>query len=66
MSKRPVQIPGIPKLPDSAPKELRDWCIRVQQILDIRNGIAAKGTNTRFVTIQDLVDAGVVADGVIK
>lgn len=40
----------------------------LQAIIDwvnLREGFSSPQTNSRFVTIQDLVDAGVVADGKI-
>lgn len=58
----PPQFSGIPE--DFDPR-LRGILEELQQALDLREGRIAPGTNTRFVTIGDLVDAGVVADGVL-
>lgn len=63
---RKIITPAIPDVPPDTPKPLRDVLEAMKQWIDIREGRAAKGTNARAVVIQDLVDAGVVADGVIK
>lgn len=61
-----VRFPELPALPDNTPPNLREWCEAVEGQLGIMRGIIAPGTNTRFVTIQDLVNAALVADGVIR
>lgn len=65
MSRR-IRIPELPELPPDTPAALREWCEAVDQILSIFRGTVAQGTNTRFVTIQDLIDAGVIAEGDIE
>lgn len=54
----------LPKSVDQVPG-LREWLENLAAAVDIREGRVGKGTNTRFVTIQDLVTAGVVPDGKI-
>lgn len=63
---RPVKLPELPELPADLPAGLKDWCEAVEQRLRIMQGQVAKETNSRSVTIHDLVAAGLVADGVIK
>lgn len=60
-----IRIAELPELPPDLPPNLREWCEAVESQLQIFRGLIGKGTNTRFTTIQDLVTAGVVADGVI-
>jgi hypothetical protein len=62
---RKIITPAIPDIPEDTPKPLRDVLEAMKQWIDIREGRAAKGTNARSVSIQDLVDAGVVPDGKI-
>lgn len=61
-----IITPAVPDVPAALEKPLRDVLEALKQTADIREGRAAKGRNARFVTIQDLVDAGIVADGVLK
>lgn len=63
---RPVKIPSLGDIPPDTPPALRDLLESLILSIDIREGRVGKGTNSRFVTIQDLVDAGVVQDGVIR
>lgn len=63
---RAIKVPELPELGADVPQAVRDWCHTADQMLGIAFGRVAAGTNTRFVTIQDLVDAGVVPDGLIK
>lgn len=63
---RKILTPAIPDIPPDTPKPVRDALEALKQTADIREGRAARGANARFVTIQDLVDAGIVADGVLK
>lgn len=58
-----IRIPELPDLPDDLPIELRKWCEAVEQQLQIFRGVVAAGTNTRFVTIADLIAAGVINEG---
>lgn len=60
---KPLSIDDIPA--DMEPR-MREVLEAIIYAIDLREGRVAKGTNSRFVTIQDLVAAGVVADGVIK
>lgn len=60
---KPISIDDIPA--DLDPR-LREILENVIYSMDLREGRVAKGTNSRFVTIQDLVSAGLIADGVIK
>lgn len=52
-------------IPADLDPRLRDILEAIIYAIDLREGRVAKNTNSRFVTIQDLVTAGVVADGVI-
>lgn len=63
---RTIKVPSIEQIPPDASAEMRAVLESIIQSLDTREGRIAKNTNSRFVTIQDLVNAGVVADGVIK
>lgn len=63
---RKIKPPTIEDLPEDLDPRLREILEGIIYSLDLREGRVAKETNTRFVNIQDLVDAGVVADGVIK
>lgn len=60
---KPINVQQIPK--DCPPwlKRMLEEMIYNQQL---REGQIAPGTNSRFVTIQDLVDAGIVPDGGIE
>lgn len=66
MSKKQVKPPQLPGLPDTLDPQLRAYLETLELKCQIYEGTIAKLTNSRFVTIQDLVSAGVVADGVIK
>lgn len=60
-------LPGLPAIPNNVSSEAQAWMRQVTQVLQTMYGQGkSAGTNSRFVTIQDLVDAGVVANGVIK
>lgn len=63
---RPVKMPSMPALPANLDPALRDWCQSVEMILQIQLGLVAKNTNSRFVTIHDLVATGIVPDGVLE
>lgn len=63
---RTIKLPTLDEIPDDCPPKTREFLENVLMLLDIAYGRQGKGTNTRFVSIQDLVNAGVVADGVIK
>lgn len=63
---RPIKISSFDSIPDSVDKPLRDLLEQIIHHIDLREGRIAPGTNTRFVSIQDLVDAGVVPDGTIE
>ena len=63
---RKIKVPVPGDLPNDIPKGLRDVLENIIHALDMREGRVAKGTNTRFVTIQDLVDAGLISDGDIE
>jgi hypothetical protein len=63
---RAVKLPALGDIPADCPPQTRELLENLLLTLDIAYGRVGKGTNTRFVTIQDLVNAGVVADGVIK
>lgn len=60
---RAIKFPELPELPADLDPSLREWAQVVEQQLNLMRGNIAAGTNTRFVTIQDLVDAAVIADG---
>lgn len=63
---RAVKLPSLGEIPASVDADTANLFNDIIMLLDIAYGRQGKGTNTRFVTIQDLVNAGVVADGVIK
>ena len=63
---RTIKVPSIQDLPENLDPVLREVLEQIVNALDVREGRVAKGTNSRFTTIQDLVTAGVVADGVLK
>jgi hypothetical protein len=63
---RKIRPPSLEDIPADCPEGLRPLIEQLIYAIDLREGRVGKGTNTRFVTIQDLVDAAVVADGVIK
>lgn len=58
-----LKIPEMPELPADLPPALREWCETVELILRLREGLVGPGTNTRFVTIQDLINAGLISEG---
>jgi hypothetical protein len=60
---RAIKVPSLEDLPQNVDPQLRTFLEALIYAIDIREGRIAPGTNTRFVTIQDLVDAGVVSDG---
>lgn len=62
---KPVSYPDFPEIPVGTPAPLVEWCRAVEDQLRIALGRVAVNTNSRMVTVHDLVKAGVVADGVI-
>jgi len=60
---RKVQPPLLPEIPADLEPRLRAILEALYEEIDLREGRQAKGTNSRFVSIEDLVDAGVIADG---
>lgn len=58
-----VRTPTLGDVPKGIDPALKDLLERIILLLDIREGRVAKGTKSRFVTIQDLIDAGVISDG---
>jgi hypothetical protein len=60
-----VKVPTIAEIPKAVDPGVRDVLEGIIQTHDIREGRAAKGTNSRFVTIQDLINAGIIVDGKI-
>lgn len=62
---RKINPPQLPDIPADLDPVLRDILEAYRQGMDLREGRLSPNTNSRFVTIQDLVDAGIVADGVI-
>jgi len=64
-----MTVATVPALPDvseaPAPAEVANALRSIKTTIEVREGVIASGTNSRFVTIQDLIDAGVIADGVI-
>lgn len=63
---RKIKPTTLGELPPDLDPRLKEYLEALAYALDLREGRVAAGTNSRFVTIQDLVDAGVVTDGVIK
>jgi len=63
---RKLVMPALGDIPADTPPQLRKLLEDIIYALDVREGRVAKGTNSRFVTIQDLVEAGVIADGDIE
>lgn len=66
MTTRKITPPSFSDIPKDFDPRLVSILQELQAAIDLREGRIAQGTNTRFVTIQDLVDAAVVADGVIE
>lgn len=62
---RKIKPTTLGELPPDMDPRVREVLEAIMYALDLREGRIAAGTNSRFVTIQDLVDAGVVADKVI-
>lgn len=59
-----VSIPPIPPIPQNpTPEDLYRILTAMKTAFEVREGVTAAGTNSRFTTIQDLVGAGVLADG---
>lgn len=58
-----VKIPEPPQLPDDLPPALREWCENAELALAILRGTRGKGTNSRAVTVQDLINVGLINDG---
>jgi len=63
---RKVPPPLLPDIPEDLDPRLRGILEALYEEIDLREGRQAKGTNSRFVTIEDLVEAGVIADGDIE
>ena len=63
---RTIKVPSLDEIPPGLDPQLQALLEAIIYAIDVREGRVAKGTNSRFVTIQDLVDAGVVNDGVIE
>lgn len=66
MTSRTIKANVFSDIPPDFDPRLRALLEELQAAIDLREGRIAAGTNTRFVTIQDLVTAGVVADGVME
>lgn len=66
MARREIKPPALDDLPDDFDPRIRGVLEQIIYAIDLREGRVARGSNTRFVTIQDLVDAGVVQDGEIE
>lgn len=62
---RPLTMPEVGDLPLDMDPHLRSVLEAIIQTIDIREGRQLKGKNVRFVTIQDLIDAGLIVDGAI-
>lgn len=63
---RKIKPINLEELPADFDPRLRELLEQIVYALDLREGRVAAKTNSRFVTIQDLVDAGVIADGDIE
>lgn len=63
---RTIKVPALDEIPSGLDPKLQALLEGIIYALDVREGRVAKETNSRFVTIQDLVDAGVINDGDIK
>lgn len=66
MSGRKIKVPALGDIPKNVDPALRDVLQSIIDAIDLREGRTSPGSNTRFVTIQDLVDAGVITDGQIR
>lgn len=62
MSERRQPTASIPDIPEDMEQPLRDILIAIKTTLDQREGRLG-ANNERLVTVQDLVDKGVIADG---
>jgi len=60
---RKVKTPLLADIPPDFDPRLITILRALQESVDLREGRTAKGTNSRFVTIQDLIDAGVINEG---
>lgn len=58
-----LKPPHINDIPRDFDPRLREILEQLREYIDFREGQIAKGTKSRFVTIQDLIDAGVIAEG---
>lgn len=59
-----VTVPPIPPIPlNASPQELREILVAMKAAIEIREGRIGAGTNSRFPTLQDLIDAAVIAAG---
>lgn len=63
---RPLTMPELGEVPPGTEPALKSLVENIVQTIEIREGRTLRGKNTRFVTIQDLIDAGVVVEGVIE
>lgn len=63
---RTPKIPTLGDIPPDVSPALRELLENIILSIDIREGRVGRGTNSRFVTIQDLVAAGVIAEGDIE
>jgi hypothetical protein len=61
---RKITIPGIPDTSAIQDQEAKRAIDVMKETIEIREGRRGVGNkNERFVTVQDLIDAGIVADG---
>lgn len=62
---RRIKPPAMKDIPAGIDPKLVPLLEAIIGHVNLREGFSSPRTNSRFVTIQDLVDAGVVADGKI-
>lgn len=57
-----TKVPAIPDVPldPLSPETLRAILTAIKQVIETREGIVAGGTNSRFVTLEDLRKTGLV------
>lgn len=60
---RKIKPPVLPDIPQDIDPRLIKQFQGLRDAIDLREGRVASGKNARFVTIQDLIDAGVINDG---
>lgn len=61
---RTTKIPSIPETSAIQDQEAKHAIDAIKETIEVREGRRGTGhKNDRFVTVQDLIDAGIVVDG---